>query len=218
MIHNLDNGHIHSRAADFIDSCLAEGKTLASLARESVDLSTGTLTSVVPKEYVGNQVGEFDRGHLLGEEIDVKTSRQISLVSSAPMSIRTRPGSDRELAQILSKRLEGDDSCCMLENYLASPGDPWLRRAKSRIVIYASEVYHLLTHADLDKDSVRQAIRESESIPIFIGGVGTVAERLSCLTSGASISGDDLRTFANSLSFLFVLAYDGEGYLCWQKE
>ena len=97
-------------------------------------------------------------------------------------------------------------------------GDPWLRRAKSRIVIYASEVYHLLTHADLDENIVREAIRESKSIPIFIGGVGTVSERASSMTSRASISAEDLRAFANSLSFLFVLAYDGEGYLCWSKD
>ena len=203
-----------SVAIAYVQRQLAQGKSFSSLLLTSLDLSGGgTFIALTPDEYSQNQVVELDLGHIIG----VGTPRRIRVGNVSGIAHPT-PNADGQLTELVSQLLEGPDYYCVLENPLAASQDTWLARAKSRVITYESDVYHLLTYTERDEVSVGEAIREAHSLPTFTGAVGKApGASESFLSKRKGVTLDELRAFASSVTFLFTLAYDGEGYLCWRR-
>ncbi len=105
-----------------------------------------------------------------------------------------------------------------MKNALAEARDSWLQRAKSRVVANGSEVYHALFNVDRDKSKIEDAIREWHHLPTSIGALGrTSGETSARIASLKAISAEQLTAFAETVQSVFVGAYDGEGYVVWNK-
>ncbi len=145
--------------------------------------------------------------------------------NDAPNAVDMREGADIPqsasrswLAQWIGSFLsESADNVCVFEDYEASPGDPWLKDAKSRLAFVAGEVYHVLTHRDTDMAMVRATIGESQTAWVSIGCTAQCAT-LAALAQSRSqtLSVDVLREVAEGCRGIIASAYDGEGFVVWR--
>ena len=213
MIAHLQNGIERNSAIEYMWEELKQGKTLASLVLRSVNLSKGTIESLVPDSYDPLEISQFDRGHVVGG--GERQSFKLGTISGVAIpKIGVREG----LAELIRTLLDSE-SLCLLENHLAKVGDSWLSRAKSRLATHGAEVYHFLTAADCDAAKVCEAILESSHPPLSWGALGRIpTSRLASNPKQIALTTDELKRFAETVRRVFVSAYDGEGYLVWAGE
>jgi len=201
-----------SAAAGHIWDRLSSGISLAKLLLQSVDLNTGTIGILNPIPLDAKQVTEFEWGHVPPAK---ESARRLTIAGQSFLAYPVE-NSHEELATVLTS-LAGPDDLCILENDLASASDSWLKRAKSRVATHGTEVYHILDVTDRVKERIEAALREAESLPVFVGAIGRqppnpISENSEHLT----VSTEQLEAFAKSAHCVFVGAYDGEGYIVWQ--
>lgn len=103
----------------------------------------------------------------------------------------------------------------MLENSLAAPSDPWLERAKSRIVVHGDEVYHLASYTERISENVLNAIHEASNVAGLVGMVGHIPNAATLLGPAQRLSLGELKVLGRSAECIFVRAFDGEGYVIW---
>lgn len=194
---------------------LGSGKTLARLLLESVDFATGAVAVLNAVALSGSLITEFNWGHVA----PAPESAQYIKIQGRPFLAYPMANSYEHLIEVIYSSMESPESICLMENMLASPNDPWLNRAKSRLATYGSEVYHILTSSDRSKEKIEDTLREAESLPVFVGAVGPQPrDRIAYDSEHVTISLGQLKSFAKSAYCIFVGAYDGEGYLVWKDK
>jgi len=200
-------------AISYLEQKLGSGKTLARLLLESVDFSTGAVAVLNAVPLSESLIMEFNWGHVP----PAPESAQYIKIQGRPLLAYPTANSYEHLTEVIYSSMESPESICLMENMLASPNDPWLKRAKSRLATYGPEVYHILTSSDRRKEKIEDTLRESESLPVFVGAVGRQPpDRIADDSEHVTISLGQLRSFAKSASCIFTGAYDGEGYVVWK--
>jgi hypothetical protein len=198
---NIEQQGSHVAAIRYMKSRLVLGRTLAKFLLETIDRSEGTVFTLSPRQLNPTELMEFEIGH-------VDTEGLASAGAISPIL-----GSEKELAELISHLLREPQKFCFLENWLATPDDPWVRRAKSHIVTLGTEVYHVMSSAET---RISEAIREASQIPVFVGAIGNFSINMgSSIMAGQTVTADSLKSFAETVECIFVGAYDGEGYVLW---
>lgn len=205
------SGAIGSHAVSYLLKQLKAGKTFASFLPSAVDLYEGTISSLVPEGYSPAALSEFEAGHVAS--IAAPKTMTVGSISGTALP---KPTADEELSRIIAGSLTAPNSYCLLENSIAVSGDPWLLKAKSRIVLHGEEVYHLLT-STCESESALVAIREARRSPTLSGAVGHMLKRTNIVGKESVLATQELQSIAQGVQWIFVSAYDGEGYLIWHS-
>jgi hypothetical protein len=193
---------------------LAAGKTLSRLLLQYVQLRDGTFGCLTPAPLDPVQTIEFEMGHTLDEQASHRL-----MIGEIGGTASPKPRTDHLLAEFVRTLLTDPHHVLFLQNSLAEATDPWLKGAKSRVLFYQNEVYHTLFDSDGMPTNIMNAIREAENETNFSGAVALQPGDATRLTSRTeSISLAELETLARSAECIFVSAYDGEGYLVWERK
>jgi len=201
-------------AINYLRQKLGSGKTLAGLLLESVDFATGAVAVLNAVALSGSLITEFNWGHVP----PAPESAQYIKIQGRPFLAYPTANSYEHLTEVIYSSMESPESICLMENMLASPNDPWLKRAKSRLARYGPEVYHILTRSDRGEEKIEDTLREAESLPVFVGAIGRQPpDPILVDPVDSNISTGQLRTFAKTAHCIFVGAYDGEGYVVWRR-
>jgi hypothetical protein len=155
-------------AIDYTRNQLGIGNTLAKLLLEGFDFKTGTVLILNAMPLSTIQITEFNWGHVSPAE----GSAQHITMQGQPFLAYPKADSSKFLAEIIYSSLQEPQHVCILESMLASPGDPWLKRAKSRVATHGTEIYHILAATERFREKVEDAVREAESLPVFVGAIG----------------------------------------------
>ena len=200
-------------AVDYMMRQLGGGNTLAKLLLETVDFERGAVTILNVVQLSETQMREFNWGHA---RLAPESAQHIEILEQ-PFPAYPTANSYEHLTEVIYSSLEDPQCVCVLEDMLAGPEDPWLKRAKSRVATHGLEVYHILTRSDRREEKIENTIREAESLPVFVGAVGRQPpDRIADDSEHVTISLGQLKSFAKSAYCIFVGAYDGEGYLVWK--
>jgi hypothetical protein len=201
----------HSAALLYMESILAKGNTLAKFLLQSVKAQEGTVLILSPDVLGSSQVLQFDSGHFPQETVP-------GTVGGLPGSISAVADSDEDFVRLIYEQFETPDSVCVMENLIASHGDPWLQRAKSCVVSHGSEIFHVVFNEDHTEDKIDDAISDARRIPVFIGAVGRLTtETTHSIQRQKAITTSDLQSIAQTAWVIFVGAYDGEGFVIWKR-
>lgn len=191
---------------------MAQGKTVAQLTLDSIDLRSGTSFVLVPRALNPIKILEFELGHSNTDALAPDRSESSNRVSPI------EDASD-ELVGLIHRFLKGSEDMCIIENSLARAGDPWLQHAKSHIVTSGAEVYHLLYGADHTDVEILEAIRDARRFPTFLGFIGRLPRDVAKLMWNSKVAtGESLEIFVDSTLCVFAGAYDGEGYVVWANQ
>lgn len=203
-----------SSAVEYIRRQLGEGKSLAKSLLATLDFEEGEIIALSPTPLSPPEIVQFDRGH--APQVHAKPER-IKIGDAHYLAV-PKASANEQLVDAIYGLLQTPESICFLENYLAEAHDPWLQRAKSRIITNGNEVYHALLNGEGDKAKIEAAVREWDHPPTSIGGLGSMRkEAWAHIGLMDAITAQELSAFAGTVQAVFVGAYDGEGYVVWRK-
>ncbi len=195
--------HLEPAANEYILECLEYGHSLSRhLRRRRQDLKEGRVITRLP---LGANTGELDKFEWGGK---------YPLAAEAKRLPSTRDDLVSLVGDFL-RRKEG--GVCVFENYLARRTDPVLSRARSRVLFYGDEVYHVLAEEDAKPELIKATIAEAETLPIFIGALSILPQDSRIYSAQRELAGEELRSLADRAEKFIVGAYDGEGYLIWES-
>jgi hypothetical protein len=210
----VTEANIRASAVRYMRRQLGQGKSLAKALLERIDFEQGDIITLRPTPLSPTETIRLERGHTL--QTPSKRER-IKIGDSFYLAV-PKATANEQLVGTIYDQLTTPRSICFLENYLAEVNDGWLQRAKSRVVANGNEVYHVLFIADRDKDKIDAAIREWHYLPTSIGALGSMNEEASALIASVkAITAEQLTAFAKTVQSVFFAAYDGEGYVVWNK-
>ncbi len=117
--------------------------------------------------------------------------------------------------EVLGFLKEAPERICIFEDALAKPSDPVIK-ADASTWSHRDEVYRIVTR-EADSNAVRDAIVFSRSW-LFIGVCSMAPRPFSRpIPSLRVLTETDLVLIARAATKVVVGAYDGEGYLRWER-
>jgi hypothetical protein len=202
MIIPFTTNAARSNAISYMRSELEKDKSLSNLLLKSVNVEAGDFVALSAQKLESSEIDNLSLTNAIPR-----------LFESETLSVNKHPNIHKELASIIHEYLSNGAHACLLQNSLALKDDPWLGNAKSRIIFYRQEVYHLILPSSSPTE-ILDAIRESSNGvqfvgAIFWGGVGI---------SNDLISSTDLEEIVRTTRSIIVSAFDGEGYLIWNSD
>lgn len=127
------------------------------------------------------------------------------------------PTTRDHLAGLVAKALSGPGTLCILEDPDAEPSNAGLERAHLRTALFGREVYRLLIEGSSPPE-LEEAIRMAQSLWLCVGAVVRAKERLPALPShGEQFTLETLELLTQQAEMIFTGAYDGEGYVIWER-
>jgi hypothetical protein len=196
-------------ALTYVRDQLATGKTLSGFLSQAVQRSTGELSYMTPRPLDSAEALEFEIGHTF----DFSSPRAVT-VGNISGALYPTPNTEKELVDSIKSRLVDTDHFCLLENSLAAPSDPWLHQAKSHVLPYGDEVYHLASYSE----HVLNAVSEATNVTGLVGMVGRMPDAASVLGGAQHLSLAELEAIGMSAECIIVGAFDGEGYVMWLRK
>jgi hypothetical protein len=203
-------------AVEYIRRQLGQGKSLSKSLLATIDFEKGDIIALSSTPFFGPEdILQFDWG---GHAPQAVAKRERIKIGDTSYIAVPKASANKQLVEAIYESLQNPESICFLENYLAEAHDPWLQGAKSRVITNGSEVYHTIFSADRDKGKIEAAIREWNGPPTSVGALGSMNEKDSGhIASMKTITTGQLTVFAETVQSIFIRAYDGEGYIVWNK-
>ena len=200
-------------ALDYVTYCLQNGKTLAKFLLDRRDLDQGIVSTFLPPAVPLDEINQFHRGGKF------PTPPEAEWIRTRDSVIVPIPINDSHLVERVRRfLLAGRDSFCIMEDFNARPTDSCLRRRSTSFVTFRDEVYVFLSSASCGNGPIERALKETRSIPFSLGTLtSTPADGSIILGDKMDLTVGQLRALAERTEMLFVGAYDGEGYLIWDK-
>jgi hypothetical protein len=185
---------IDSSAMHWVKNNLANGNTLARTINDYCDLNTGMIVSFFPSDMMTVDIKDYS--------FDFGLSRETSLAI---------------LTKLVSEYLaKSKDRLCLFENRLAIRGDRFLNKVRSRILFLDKEVYHILLGGGLSHEQIRTAIVEADTSMALVGVCSSVSNPASVFRF-SDISVQEIEAVARGAQLIFVEAFDGGGFLIWNR-
>jgi hypothetical protein len=204
-------------AVEYVRECLLKGHTLSQCMLERGDLFQGTVFACVPSSVNSRTAGNFRDGPLLPEPKPETHIHQRSKDGST-LTLVPVPNTDKILAEVVKTFLEMTKAgSCVFEEAVARPSDPCMSSSTTEWIEYDDEVYYFLLHSDASLPKIQQAIRQAASV--YPGLIGVMTRMLDSEFSlkRKRITASGLRELARNAAKIIIGAYDGEGYLIWER-
>jgi len=185
-------------ARTFMRESLQDGNTLASLVHELVDFEQGSITTLFDEDLDPKNALLFTSGWDIGMD-DTR-----DYVLSVADTLRTRIG----------------DLIWIMEEIKAEPDFPYLRRLEDEGVpmrFLGNEVYYVLSTATHMVKTIGEAIREAKTSYYALNVVAPLEGRWDLSSPRGEITLDLLRHVVERSPLVVMGAYDGEGFLVWQR-
>jgi hypothetical protein len=174
---------------------LSQGRALSS-ALLALPLREGTVTTWLPKGINVHVREAFQMGGILPGNLHHQAEHKLGLYISSFLG-RT------------------ENHCAVFEHALARASDPFLAGETSQYFICGGDVYFFLTARDLDVEVILKAIQSAKTY-LFNGVLADLSE-ISAISNREHVTEQTLRKLAENTKHLIVGAYDGEGYLMWDR-
>lgn len=182
---------VGSDALRYVAEQLAGGRSLSREIASLLDISAGTVRTFVPV-----QVQEITHYHLIEGGFMDRHKNMDWLIDAIRGFLAT-----------------GEGTGCVWEDPEMESHDPCVASCTFPLMFFGDDVYHLLAGYQSDRNKIESAIREATSSWRSLGVMTTVPTDLG----GKVLSCENLRALAVNAQKIVLGAFDGEGYLIWEK-
>jgi len=184
------------------------GKTLANQLL-STSLLEGKVFTYVPENTPSELLYRFETSGIYPFE----RSLLQNIPALVPVQNDARPVVMEDILKYLH---ENKEHCCLFEEPVGRPSDPWVKNSKMKYVHLNDEMYYFFDK-DPKSEEVKDAFRTSDGY-YFLCVLSSLRIDDQCgFSPFNSLNSDRLKDFASNVVSFFVRAYDGEGYLQWDK-
>jgi hypothetical protein len=192
------SGKAKKKALEHIQSSLSNGHLVSRYFSKQQDLDKGKVTTFLPSTINSESIDDYENG------IQMNLAPPLNWVSQ----------------KIQTYLLNSNLGMGLLENYNLQPEHLRFNEHK-RILVIDNHSYNTLLNQNTSLEDIEDQIDEAESVWIFNAFFGEdinqeVANKLKA-GSNVTISEDWVKPFLETIKLVVVMAFDGEGYLVWEK-
>lgn len=202
LFEGLKKNDVTQKALPFFKEYLGYGKTFSQLFLKGHSLNLGEIFSYFPHDIDLSGISNFRHSVLFSQH--TKTSSYQS--------------EDVLVAIIKQFLARGKNNICIFEDSNAKPTDPYFLNLKLDIpwLGHADEVYYILNNDMNAKEKIFQVIRHASSW-LTIGALVSLRSEIKFSFAQKKITNNQLKLLARDTTSIILGAYDGEGYLIWEK-
>ncbi len=198
------------KTAIHFENYLSERHHLATALKNNIDFRRGHFYTLLTKDADLSRIYKFEIGEIIPqnpvEEIYIE-SLDKTFMGRWINSIKD------EFSDYLYKKMRNYHLACLMEDLIQSPTDPHVNLYHQIGLHFGEEIFYLITQKNLTKSLVKKALKEC-------GGWDCIAALFTLnnfeLNNKEIKEGDFLKICSN-ISMISISAYDGEGYLIWEK-
>ena len=202
--HNLD----YNKVLEFVKEQLEDVNILSIELLKMINFSKGMFFTLLPKDFNKKNLYKFTEGGILPqnpmEEYYIKG--KICFYSRTPCI-------DDILANILVKIIKNNKKLtCMIDDFNKSAkGKHHMELFNAYGMSYNDEVYYSLNKENITKKNIMDCLKSSLT---FWHSLGLVFEGN---LNDKNLTLDRINYICLNTKMIFVGAYDGEGYVFWEK-
>ena len=181
---------------EWVRSCVSRGHSLSQALLRSAALSSGSTFACVREGADRARLTDFEHGGIV------------------PPGQKPASSADGALVSLVMSDLLAARRICVMEDGLAKPSDPWLRKIGTGQYFLGDDVFHFMVSGRTDEGRILQALRAAKSPPVFVGAICAIGPQVDLPPAGP-VTRDLLDALVSAVVKIFVGAYDGEGYVVW---
>jgi hypothetical protein len=204
-------------AIEYIKYRLSISYTLAQFILDYIVLENGYVTVGLPPEANMEMINKVDSAGLLPTHPESEWKKGITEDGRESVWIPVYPFNDYAVKTIQTFLRKNTQRLCFFEDFSARPEFPFVKRYKTKIVIFEKEVYHILAGGKHENDEIEGFIKESETFISLVGILTSLPDDNNDILSWKTITSDMLRVLVDRTEKIVVGAYDGEAYIIWNK-
>lgn len=166
----------------------------------NINFQHGTFFTFLPSDAAFEQLYDFEIGWILppfGKNIQG--------------NYEIIPTMNQEISEYIIDYVKFEDRLALFEHYNATPTDPHIVIEGIGITFFGNEVYYFANHKTSDK-TIKKALQKTKmiwhSLTLLAHGIESLPPQLT---------EEDLNNVCAHLTHVITTAYDGEGYIIWEK-
>jgi hypothetical protein len=208
MIEKLDV--TSSKAIEYFKEQLYLAEKLLSYNLHFLSMEEGEIYSFVPHGTKEEVLYDFYGGSLYPLDTNARAFNPTLI----PVQNEAKP----VLIDMISEYLRHNNNCCVFEEPVATPDDAWVATSDIDYVRVQKEMFYFFDEENNDKNKLEKALVTSSNY-YFLCVLGSLEkEKRALFTPGKEIPTTILEEFAKTPYAVIVKAYDGEGYLIWERK
>lgn len=179
------------------------GLSLSARILEKINFFEGRLFTLLPDTANFLKLNSFNTGILpsLGKDTSGKFVNAWKV-----------PTLDEELSEFIYQFLEKDrEHAVVFEHALARPHNQSIKDLDAELAIRGNEVYYGM-HSGTSKSIIHDAIADTDQVWHFLVVLTHDIDKI-----GPTLTDEEVNQIINNTSCIIIGAYDGEGYLFWEK-
>jgi hypothetical protein len=181
-----------SAGLDYVSTRLDAGRSLSKKVAQLVDLDEGVVFTYLPAPL---------------PEVTPQTFR-----TGGVASVRI---SEEMVEAVIRRHLAEAKAVLLGENPMANCSDPWVHIQPEGVVCYRDEVYHIGYRDGSGALSIRGALKSARALPGEVSIVTTWIGKPPTSAWPGRLS--DVSHLAANATAVVVGAFDGEGYVIWER-
>lgn len=204
-----------SKVEAFIRQRLKSGKTLSKLLLEYCNIDAGMKFTFLPNGVSDSSCLDFCSGGIF--TFDLNAAITFDDKKGKAWKIIAVQTTEVKLIETITKYLNADPNRIMVvEDALALATDAFLLNKKTQYFFHNDEVYHKVESKD-DHSFLQATVRRISFIPTSICVLGSTKGFDYLGEVGTQLPKSVLEILAKNTMQIIVGAYDGEGYIFWEK-
>ncbi len=196
---------------DYISSILKDGNTLSSTLLKKIDFNRGSFFTLLPKEAKISRIYQFSYGGIIPpKDVGYKPQYVKNLQKKfTPLYVQTLR---EELVHFINSFLSKNKNfVCIFEDVIKTSSDKDLLDEYK--IFYENEVYYLIDYFHKTNELISKILHECEEVWHF---VSIVTEAKSIVDKKLTVN--IIKQMIQNIKLIIIGAYDGEGYLFWEKQ
>lgn len=195
---------------NYFKDVLEDVNHVSTLILKLIENQPGVFFTVLPKNANLEQLYQFKSGGILPQFPD-----QEMVVNGCRSTFCWIPDVRDEIANLISKEISVNQLCCVIDSVSARPNDKYYTLYSDDFsVFFGDEVYYLIKRQIASSKLISERLRASNSFWHSLG----ILSRSNLEINGRNLNLNQIEDVCSVTQVAFVGAYDGEGYLFWERE
>lgn len=200
------------KARNYVRDRLEGVNILSNCILAQLDFSLGDFfTLLLPDSNLG-RIYEFEAGMVLPQNPDVDYAISGKVATYNPIA-----NIKENFSLLIYNYLESHQGfCCIFDDVLRTKNslNSGLLQAANVIYDFNDEIYYLISSKTIDEEVINECVRESES---FWHSLGVISDVQFDGNKDLQLNEELFMSICLKAEMFFVGAYDGEGYVIWER-
>lgn len=195
----------------FLSTSLKDANQLSEKLVETINLEIGSFFTLLPDGADLERLYEFESGGILPQNPKIVTYSKEGLSSSYSITPTIREA----LSEIISNIIQHRKSLfCVFDDIIRNPNEALsCRLSKNCKYVYGNEVYYILSEESASVKNIAIGLDYSDA---FWHSLGIITNAKLSLDS-CELTEEIFVKICLNVQMFFVGAYDGEGYVFWER-